>query len=266
MRIIDIIKKQGWAVLTHVTLYYYNKRIEATKNGLPFMEDKFDLIPNNNELKNEISDIATRIKVLLEYRTCNTKFIGKLKNILNDRNIENVQIEGNIRIETIKGVKSFSENISKETAAKNIQSLVQENDDLTWKLTQKTQSLLETIDRVNFYEYLDKEIIVYQEFLNTLNTDQIVALINILISFSMLTILINIGLILLTGYILESLKSIEKYPRLTKKYPRLTKYLHITLSIISKLKKPVLKVNIIILILLIIFCLAINTYIFILPY
>jgi len=95
------------------------------------MEDKFDLIPNNNELKNEISDIATRIKVLLEYRTCNTKFIGKLKNILNDRNIENVQIEGNIRIETIKGVKSFSENISKETAAKNIQSLEQENDDLT---------------------------------------------------------------------------------------------------------------------------------------
>jgi hypothetical protein len=255
MKILDVIKKYGTATLvTAITFDSYRRQVYSHKLDIKkiseanrqLMQQKSDALMaseiQNENIKNHITSETTRLSEISKIKIDHSNKLETFNDILKSNN--------------------FPDGITKENISTHKTYLQQEIAKLDTQIKEGIIKMNDYIENVGkndlfslrggwIYDLLEN----YQNFLSTLNTDQIVAIINLLGFGMILMTLFNIGVLILGDVIINKFK-------LESKFPRIAKYIEIR----SKVKTIYIRLYYIIMLIIVLVWISINLYIFFLHY
>ena len=120
---------------------------------------------------------------------------------------------------------------------------------------QDIQEFLNKLNKNDFFDYINQLFEKYQEFLNTLTSDQIVIIFNLIGYFWLINIVTNLTIIIMGDYLIERFNLEKRLPKIAK-----------IIAIRKKINKNILKFNLLSFYIVITFFIIGNVYMFFLKY
>ena len=180
-------------------------RLEAAANEnnkiLSLLQEKQDIIINNQQLQNKIGNLSINISDNLDFVNQNSEILKKLTERLNEPNLTPSEHE-------------FITKLCKQHT--DIQSNAIEEANKT------LHDILDIIssDKINFLDQFNVLLEKYKVFVSTLNLEQLIALINLSALIFIFSCLVSVAAIFYGDYLI-------KYFNLELKFPKVAKYIQL---------------------------------------
>jgi hypothetical protein len=248
MKLLDVLKKYIIpSVLTTISIDSYRRQLVAHSQEL----DKLEL--NKNEVIQQIQNdlwsdkiINSEFKTKLEASSGRlTEVEDTLKSLKNKLDLINYKISNN----------EFTTGETKEFLITNKKYLCNELNKLEETKNSSIKELQDIINNSDISTYISDFLDSYRNFMDLLDSDQLVALINIFGHIMILFTLFSISVVLIGDYLVDNLKLEMRFPKLAK-----------LIRIKQTINKHSLFFNIIIFYIITISFIIINIYMILLKY
>src|SRR5271156_4356185 len=248
MKLLDVLKKYVIpSVLTTISIDSYRRQIESHSQELNKLElDKNEVIQQiqndlwsdkiiNSEFKNKLEASSGRL----------TEVEDTLKNLTNKLDLVNSKISNN----------EFTNGETKEFLITNQKYLGNELNKLEETKNSSVKELQDIINNSDISSYISDFLDSYRNFIDLLDSDQLVALTNIFGHTMILFTLFSISVVLIGDYLIDNFKLEMRFPKLAK-----------LIRIKQTINKHSLFFNIIIFYIITIIFIIINIYMILLKY
>jgi hypothetical protein len=258
MKLLDVLKKYVIpSVLTTISIDSYRRQVVGHSQELSKLElDKNEVI---QQIQNKLwSDkvVNMEFKTKLEASSSRlTEVEENLKTFKNKLDVVNSKLSNNNFLLPLQGHEQRTNGETKEFLVTNQKYLNNELNKLEEAKNSSVKELQDIINNSDISSYISDFLDKYRNFVDLLNLDQLVALINIFGYIMILFTLFSITVVLIGDYLIDNFKLEIRFPKLSK-----------LIRIKQTLNKHSLFFNIIIFYIIVIIFIIINIYILLLKY